>query len=392
VARAHDRTFEALAERLDDASETMPDRAWLAQLEPERENFQAARSWAFGARGDVLLGQRLAGALRRAWHSFGATEGPRWVRAAQQRVTPATPSMVLAKLDLAEAWAAMDFSQYKASLYKASLRSAERALARYRELADPRGIAEAQAVVGLTHIFLGNIAEGERLTEQTLQALSALGARRTFAFVLQSLALARMLAGDLPGARQRFSEALEAARAAGHERFVAIIATNLAEAEFRGGDAAAALRLTDEALAVLRTIGDTRRIAHTQVNTTAYLVALRRYDEARSAAREAVTAARDTQYSLMLACALQHLAAIAASLESVNMPVIEDRRRAARLLGYVDTCLATLEAFREYTEQQEYDVILSVLREALGADQLARLTTEGSTWSEDQAVTEAMLV
>jgi hypothetical protein len=46
---------------------------------------------------------------------------------------------------------------------------------------------------------------------------------------------------------------------------------------------------------------------------------------------------------------------------------------------------------REYTEQQEYDATIPALRD-VGADECAKLTAEGSTWSEDQAVAEAMLI
>jgi predicted ATPase/DNA-binding XRE family transcriptional regulator len=387
VASAHACAFVTLAERLGNAYESTPERTWFAQVEAELENFQAARSWAFGTRGDVQLGQRLAGALRRAWHSFGTAEGQHWVRAAQQRVTTDTPAVILAALDLAEAKSSLDFNQVSASLHPA-----ERALALYRELGDRRGIAEAQGLIGRAHIFLGNIAQGEKLSGQTLEALLALGARKTVLFVLESLAIARLLAGDLPGARQRFREALATGRAVGAERLVAIIATNLAEAEFRGGDAAAALRLADEALDVLRALGDTRHVANTGSNFAAYLVALRRYDEARAAARDAVTAARDTQSPELVACALQHLAAIAVLRESADEVITEDHSRAARILGYVDGCLAAVEILREYTEQQEYDAMVPVLRDALGADQLVRLMDEGGSWSEDQAVAEAMLI
>jgi hypothetical protein len=70
----------------------------------------------------------------------------------------------------------------------------------------------------------------------------------------------------------------------------------------------------------------------------------------------------------------------------------ERNTRAARLLGYVDTQLAALEAQREYTEQQEYDKMLPALHAALGADECTRLMAEGSTSSEDHAVAEAMLI
>jgi hypothetical protein len=36
--------------------------------------------------------------------------------------------------------------------------------------------------------------------------------------------------------------------------------------------------------------------------------------------------------------------------------------------------------------------MLPALRDALGADECAKLMNEGSTWSEDQAVAEAMLI
>lgn len=123
----------------------------------------------------------------------------------------------------------------------------------------------------------------------------------------------------------------------------------------------------------------------------AYLVALGRYDEARTAARRALPAARDLQFSSGLAWALQHLAAIAALCPSADVPV-EDRRRAARVLGFVDARLKVLEKSRTYTEQQEYDKMIAALRDALGEQELAKLIDEGRGWSEDRAVAEAMLI
>ena len=385
VAGAHARAFVTLAEQLDDAYDTTPDRAWFAQAEPELENFRAALFWAFGARGDALLGQRMAGALRPAWIFFGAAEGRRWVQAAQQHVTVDTPVAVVAALDLAEAQFASGFTEYKACLA-----AGERALARYRELADLRGIALSERQIGRAQIFLGETEEGEALLKEALEAARSLGVRTPV--ILLDLAIARLLAEDLPGARQRYSEALAAARAVGAERLSAGVALNLAEVEFRSGDATAALRLVDEAITVLHAFGDTRLVAHAGCNMAGYLVALRRYDEARTAAREALAADHDMQWSVGVASTLQHLAAIAALRESSDVAVIEDRRRAARILGYVDTRLVALETPREYTEQQEYDAMLPALCDALGADQLAQLTTEGTTWSEDQAVAEAMLI
>jgi flagellar motility protein MotE (MotC chaperone) len=94
-----------------------------------------------------------------------------------------------------------------------------------------------------------------------------------------------------------------------------------------------------------------------------------------------------------VAWGLQHLAATAALRSAKDAEDARgDRLRAARLLGYVDARLASIEALRQYTEQQECDKMLLVLRDALGADQLAKLMAEGATWTEDQAVLESLAI
>lgn len=97
----------------------------------------------------------------------------------------------------------------------------------------------------------------------------------------------------------------------------------------------------------------------------AYLVALRRYDESRGYAREALPLTRDVQDEGTLVCTLQHLAAVAALRPNDDVTYTsDDRRRAAQLLGYTDARLSALDALREYTEQQEYDKMLAALRDA----------------------------
>ena len=61
-------------------------------------------------------------------------------------------------------------------------------------------------------------------------------------------------------------------------------------------------------------------------------------------------------------------------------------------MGYVDAHLGALGALREYTEQQERNRMLSALRALLGEEHVAKLMLDGSTWSEDRAVAEAMLI
>jgi predicted ATPase/class 3 adenylate cyclase len=387
IARTHATAFLALAEKLDGALETTPDRISLALAEPELENFRAALSWALGARGDVLLGQRLAGALRAAWGYLAAAEGRRWVQVARDLADAETPSAVIAALDLCEAWLAGLLYQYNASRT-----AGEHALARYRELADPLRVAYAQQHIGWTLILHGNIEEGESLVTEALTQARVLRARRLTGLSLEGLAWARQVLGDVAGARQLYAEALEILQAVGAERAAAVVGNNLAETEFRGGDATAALRLAGDALAAFRAFNATLNAANVLWNMAAYLMALERYDEARLSCRSALSIVRDAQYEAGVPWPLHHLAAIAAFRPTSEQEYGADRLRAARLLGYVDARLAALEAVREYTEQQEYDKMLAALRNALGADCVEKLMLEGSTWSEDQAIAEAMLI
>src|SRR5581483_3804569 len=137
------------------AWEKTPDRAWLAQAEPELENFRAALVWAFGPRGDAGVGQRLAGALRWVWFMASA-EGRRWVHIAQERVDRDTPGAVAARLDLTEAQLDVTLVQYKASLAPG-----ERAQAAFDALGDALHAAEAKARLGNALVFLGRHSEGE---------------------------------------------------------------------------------------------------------------------------------------------------------------------------------------------------------------------------------------
>jgi hypothetical protein len=133
-------------------------------------------------------------------------------------------------------------------------------------------------------------------------------------------------------------------------------------------------------------------LANALCNMAAYLVALERYDEARTAARDGLAAACDAQLEMDVALSLQHLAASVALRPNVETQSREQVARATCLLGYVDARVAALEALREYTEQQEYDKMLFALRDRLGEDDFAKQIAEGSTWSEDHAVAEARLV
>ena len=386
VAGAHATAYLALAEKFEQTYDVTPDLVWFSQAAPELENWRAALTWSFGARGDVVLGQRLACCTALHYAPYiGAAEGRRWVGTALQRVDTTTCASIAAKLELSDAALAIVLSQHKAAYAMA-----ERAFARYREIGDPLGIARAQRILGRLLLLIGRREEGEGLLREALANARSLVVRKLEGWALEGLAWARQEAGDIEGVRTYSRESLAIANQTGAVGLAADASTNLAEAEFRAGNVPAALEVGLEGLLIQRSRNDPTIAL---CNIAAYLVALERYDEARSYGLEALTVTRDAQYEVFFAFALQHLAAVAAHKPGDNAEhVREDRTRAARLMGYVDARIAGLDALREYTEQQEYDKIFSVLRRTFGEHELASLIRDGQALSEEQAVAEAMLV
>ena len=356
-------------------------------MEPELENWRAALTWAFGARGDVTVGQRLAGILRRVWHAFAPAEGRHWVRVAAQTVDAGTDAAITANLDYAEA--ALDGALNR---HKASYDAAERALERFRRLGDTRGEVLAQTRAGFALLFLGRVAEGEAGLQAALAGAEGLKLQKWTAAVLAYLALVPLFAGSsLPRGykiSRRWQPHAQAATIATPRK----LRLTLPRRSLRSGDAEAALRLSAEALDAYRFQRDSARIANCLLNMVAYLIALDRYDDARLQARKALTLSRDAQAEISVAVIVQHLATVAGLRPTSGAPSCEDRFRAARLLGYADARLAALEVVREYTEQQEHDKLLPALRDAIGEPELTTLMGEGSAWSEDRAVAEALLV
>jgi len=232
VAREHAAAYAALAEDLERSWETTADRAWLMQVETELVNWRAALEWALAQRGDVLLGQRLTGALRLTWAGLAAAEGRRWVRAALEAVDATTPPAVAAKLDLADAQ--LDGTFYAVQGGSRCGAAGAGALPQaWRPARDCLG----PAARGRRARFPGSDSRGRGAASRTALGSSNAGRSQTGARVLQGLASARMRAGDLAGAGARYGEALASAKASGDDLGAAMVAGNLAEAEFRGGDA-----------------------------------------------------------------------------------------------------------------------------------------------------------
>lgn len=380
VAQAHARAFLQLGEQLDASRPTTSDHVWYYRVDLELENFRAALSWAFSPQGDVVLGQRLAAAIRMAWWNTPA-EGQRWLQKAHTAVTAQTPARVLAMLDLTEAEMASSLLQHRPARD-----AGERAAELFREIGDSLHAAQAERLLGHALVVLGDFERGEALLRQALEVARELKAQRIIAVTLQNLASARMLSDDITGARALDAEALALHKAIGADRSAATLLAHLAEVEYRAGDAIAALGYATEALAAHRKLGSTRTIAILLVNISAYLIALERYDEAREYAREGLTMSREAELLVMFAAQLDNIAAIGAKAPAQSEVRARNCIRAAQLLGY----LAAHGSDLAPSERREHAGTVDILRDSLSEDDLKKYMGEGSAWNEDRAVAEAM--
>jgi hypothetical protein len=124
---------------------------------------------------------------------------------------------------------------------------------------------------------------------------------------------------------------------------------------------------------------------------TRYLVALARYEEAEERARETLTIARERHEDVYAAFTLQYLAFIAALRpRTVAEGGTEICSRAAQILGFSNARMSAMGSARKPNDRPLYDRAMSAMRDAIGADALAKLMAEGAAMTEEQAVEAAL--
>ncbi len=388
VDRAHAAALLTIVERFDAKPEITSDQVLSAYVDPERENFRVAIEWALGSSGDAQIAQRLAGSKWARWFGSQSGELQHWVRDALKTCDETTPLQIRAKLELVAARVAVEFIRTDA---RAALAAVERALT-YQHTGDLPGMALAQAQLGWELIRGGRYNEAEAILREAVATARSCNAQYECAYATQALALAREQAGDLEAARDLVLEAVEQYRSAGSTRLAMIAATTLAEVEFSSGQTETALRLMEEASEFHRTHGDWPALSVGLSNLSAYSLGLGRYDEARSHARESLLLARKIGISVVVSCALQHLAAAAVLKHDRIESGTAELKRSASILGFVDESLTRIGILREPTEQQEYEKVVAVLLDAFGKDELENLMASGKQWPEEQAVTKALMM
>ena len=240
LRQRHRQWMIALAEQGDAALFGFEEEAWLALLDDEWENAQAALHWAIESR-NVGASLRLAAALTDYWYVRGLlSEGAHWLDAALALATESSTGVDLGRERVRALNAASQIAQPRGDLRGAGSR-AEEALELARALGDRRGEARALALLANHALVQDDWFRAESLHRAALTQLREFGEdHRWIVAGLNNLSLIACEKGDYDEALSLASEALTIATQSG-DRW------GLAMAHQRLGDAALGLNQIDRA-------------------------------------------------------------------------------------------------------------------------------------------------
>ena len=344
---------------------------WRDALEADYDNLRRALEWAIDENGDVPLGIRLLAGMREflLYRGLGADSARRAERALDGRTPLAKPLQAMA-------WETISAMRGDRLMPAAALEASRERSHSMKNSKISVG-SRALCATAAWHISVSETSgKLKRICNAALELQQRIP-RRT-----RSRPNARIDRGELSGIMgqptegcKAMLEVLEMARQEGDERLAGVTVMNLAEVEFALGEIESSVQRLKDLLASTAGRKNVRLRANARANLAVYLLALHRDEAARATARAAVVDARQAGDAGIVACAVQHLAAMLARA---------DPRTAAKLLGFVNDVFAT--GFqRENTERYTYELLSTALHEKLSDDEIGALAREGAAMSELQA-------
>jgi tetratricopeptide (TPR) repeat protein len=333
----HLEFYVALAEEAEPELVGREQSAWLARLDPERENFLAAHAWCDRAEELAEPGLRLVFSLKMYFLHHGLV-------ALGQRVT---------------------------------VEALTRPGAQGRNLARCRALWAA----GVLSYLMGRYGEAKDYVEMSLTISRELRDKGREAEALRGLGFMVLAQGDRAVARGHLQEALALSRQLADKNQLAKALTGLAELHRAEGQLDQAEPLYEETLALSRELGDRGGIAVTLANLAWTSIGLGLGDRARGMVREGLAIAEEIGSKRWGVAHLDCSTGLAAFFSEWEC--------AARLYGASEALSEQMGYQREPVDEAFLAPLIQRTREALGAAAFAAAESAGRSLSCDEAIAEA---
>ena len=376
VRRRHLAHFLALAEQVEPHLTGPEQSGWLARLDGEHDNLQAALAGCTDGEAEARL--RLAGALWRFWWVRGYLGmGRANVEAALADEGAAGRTAFRAKaLNGAGvlAWAHSDYS--------AATTLHEESLSIMREIGNAQGIAAALHGLGNVASYQGDYSAANSLHEEGLSIRRALGDKQGIAMSLLYLGIVARGRGDYSVAWRLYEESLAIQRELGDKSGIASSLGNLGLVACEQGAFGEGRALLEESLSIRRELGDRWGIASALGNLGSLACDQGDHEQARTLLGESLSIRKELGDKRVVASSLEGLATLALAEGQPG--------RATRLLSAAEALREAIGSAIPVSEGEQHDRDVTMARGALDEDVFTAAWAEGRGMTMEQAIVLAL--
>jgi predicted ATPase/transcriptional regulator with XRE-family HTH domain/Flp pilus assembly protein TadD len=352
---------------------------WLDRLEVEHGNLRAALGWALEA-GEIEVALKAGADLWLFWFMRGyMTEGRRWLEEALARSAGADGRLVSAR---ARGLAVTGVLAQRQGDYAYARTLLEESVALWRDLGDPRGIAESLNNLGGVASEQGDYDLATSLYTESLALWRELGDTRSIGATLNNMGIIADARGDYERAVLLAQDSLRLFREVGDKSMTARVLNSLGETARARGDLRQATRFYSEGLDLLRELGDIRGVALILANLGQ--LALLRGDlaTAQSLLEESLSIHQATGDRSSVTTCLAGLAGVALARDQAI--------RAAVLLGAAEALSDAIGYQLPPADRLQYDRDAAAIRARLGDTAWTAAWAEGRGMPLERAIAYAL--
>jgi len=403
--------YMELAETAEVSLEGPDAQTWLDRLEKENGNLESAIEWAV-KNGEHEQAFRLTGSLGIFWDIRGYfSVGMRLFDNVLD--SPGEVSKPVKAKTLSRAAAiALNLGDYRKAL-----KLYEDSFSLYHELNDKAGIASSLRNMGIVSYEQGDYEKARKLLEEHLSLCTAGSDKKSTARTLNYLGNITYDQGDYLQARKYHERSLELREESGNKRGIASSLNNLGNVAYNLGEFESSQKLYEQSLEIKREIGDKKGIS-TSLHNLGILMSFKAdYKQAQAFFEESLELERSIGDKTGIAETLYELGNVEYKQEDfkqaqkfyteslrlrqdignklgivyciMSLAYIEgvkgSSKQAARLLGFVDEALRSMNTVFEKAELMQYEQAVRILNEKLSDEEISMFREEGKKLTIEEA-------